>query len=92
MRPTVSILTTGVGPNQASGVGPVPLDKPNLARDGRPGTEFGLNLEGKGDADRACCRLAVRQYADPQPVIDGARLDPELLGDLLDRELAGLER
>jgi hypothetical protein len=28
MRPTVSILTTGVGPNQASGVGPVPLDKP----------------------------------------------------------------
>jgi hypothetical protein len=29
MRPTVSILTTGVGPNQASGVGPVPLDKPN---------------------------------------------------------------
>jgi hypothetical protein len=30
MRPTVSILTTGVGPNQASGVGPVPLDKPSL--------------------------------------------------------------
>jgi hypothetical protein len=25
---TVSIETTGVGPNQASGVGPVPLDKP----------------------------------------------------------------
>jgi hypothetical protein len=31
MRPTVSILTTGVGPNQASGVGPVPLDKPSAA-------------------------------------------------------------
>ena len=51
-----------------------------------------FDVRSERDADGAGGWLTIRQYADPQSVVDRLRCDAETLSDLTHRELAGFER